>query len=129
MDITAKNLDGALIRWRDVHDEMQDETALLRQEVAEAQARLTEAEKPYRDELAIIGDGIKDVVATHIKGTWKGDGAEARYRKGARRVTYRWQTVDSVLGVLRDVLPETAVTLEGARKESLGKPSVSIVRV
>ena len=83
-----------------------------------------------RDQVnAIIEGEIIPAVSDHLQETWKHDGVEARYRKGARRVTYKWQTVDSVLGVLRDVLPETAITLEGARSESIGKPSVNVVRV
>ena len=129
MSSVITNLEISMNHWAMVYDEMQGETALLRDELAEAQARLTEAEKPYREALAAIEGEIIPAVSDHLQETWKHDGVEARYRKGARRVTYKWQTVDSVLGVLRDVLPETAITLEGARSESIGKPSVNVVRV
>ena len=117
-----------MANWKTAHDELEEASAPIKAEIDDLLFVLNEVKRPFAKRLMEIEDEIRPLAVAHAA-TFKAPGVEVRYRKGARRVSYKWQIVDSVLGVLRDVLPETALTLEGARKESTGKPSVSIVRV
>jgi hypothetical protein len=126
--MSGAGLVDLLAKWRETHDERAKAGALVRAKLELLQAELAEIEIPYDETLAELEQQIRPL-AEELGRTYQGDGVEVRYRVGARRVTYDWRRVDSLLGVLRDVLPETAVTLEGARKETVGKPSVRVVRV
>lgn len=97
------------------------EIATLQEERAEIaapyQERISELEAEIRERTLLLGESVR------------GEGVYVTYRKGAHRVTYDWRTVDSVAGVLKDVMPDTAKTLMDARKETTGNPSVSIREV
>lgn len=121
--------------WRETHDEMLLASDETRNVIADLQYRIDvqgdivqREEQPLRDKLTEIEAELKPMIIAHAA-TFKGNGVTAAFRKGAKRVTYKWQTVDAVRDVLRDVLPETATSLDGARKESIGKPSVTVKRV
>ena len=124
----AATVEEMMTTWRQVYDDMVDHCLPVKAQIQALQEELHDRESKFSGRLARMEHQIRQHVTAEGH-TVKSDGVEARYRKGARRVTYKWQTVDTVLGVLRDVLPDTAKTLEGARKESIGNPSVNIVRV
>jgi len=120
--------DDLLKLWRTAHDDMIAETAELRHQLETLQGQLSEMEAPYRNELKVIEEEIKPRAMT-----WGqrriAHGVEVSYRKGYDRVSYDSKRTDMVLGFLRDVLPDTAASLEAARKVSFVSPSVSIKAV
>ena len=128
MTTMTDTMSSLMANWKTAHDEMVIAAAPARENIQAAMAKLDAAQEPYIERISSLEAKIRPLALAHAA-TFKGDGVDVRYRKGAHRVSYKWQTVDSVLGVPRDVLPETALTLEGARKESTGSPSVKIVRV
>lgn len=121
-------LDELLENWRITHDDMHIVLQPYQSRLDLLNSTIARIAEPYRDALRELEAEIRPLITANAK-TYKGDGAEARYRKGARRVTYDWRYVDTVRDVLHDILPETALCLDSARKETTGEPSVSIVRV
>jgi hypothetical protein len=61
--------------------------------------------------------------------THSAEGVVASYRSGYERVSYDTSKVDAVLGVMRDIMPEAAKTLDGARKVKRVSPSVTVKAV
>ncbi len=122
------NLDELLKCWRTTRDEMIAESLVLQERIDQLQMQLAELQAPYRGALSALEAEIRAGVIA-LGSTYKSNSAEARFRKGSRRISYNWRQVDAVASMLRDVLPETADTLTAARKESVGKPSVTIVKV
>jgi len=121
-------MDELLREWRETHDEMEVACASVTARLNEIALELDAVRYPYVQVLTALEEKIVPQ-ALALGKSYKAHGAEVSYRKGTRRITYKWQIVDSVLGVLRDVLPETAETLTAARSESTGKPSVRISRM
>jgi len=114
--------------WRAAYNDMEIETWGLRQQVESLQARLANLENPYKERMAEIEAEIKTLALARADSV-KGYGVAVGYRSGYERVSYDSKVADSVLGTLRDVLPETARTLEGGRKSTFVAPSVSIKAV
>ena len=113
--------------WRVTLEHMDAVSHALVDEISRLQAELAAKQAPYLDAAAELEAEIYRLTLDAAT-SYKADGVQVNYRKGTRRVTYEWRTVDTVLGTLRDILPETAATLEDARKETIGKPSVSVKR-
>lgn len=111
--------------WRAAYDDMMIDTAEVREQLEELGVILNEIVAPYKERMAEIEEEIK-TLAIAIGGGTKAHGVVVGYRNGYQRVSYDSKQTDVVLGLLRDVLPETAVALDGARKASWVKPSVSI---
>ena len=106
--------------WRALYDEREEATAGL-------QAQLAQAVAPFATQMAELEAEIKPLMLAQAK-THKAPhlGVEASYRSGCERVSYDSGKTDAVLGVLRDIMPQTASTLESARKVSYVAPSVSV---
>lgn len=120
--------EALLARWRERYDSMQKTTAPLREQIDSLTAALKEKESPFRKEMGEIEGEIK--IRTLVRASsHKADGVQVLYRKSYQRVAYTVDTVDIVLGVLRDMLPETARMLEGARKVTSVSHSVTIKAV
>jgi len=117
--------EGILSQWRAVYDQKQEATAPIRAELETLNAGLAEVSAPFDAQLAELEAGIR-IYALSAGCGQKADGVEVAYRKGSTRVTYEWRQVDAVRNVLRDILPESAATLDAARKETTGEPSVSV---
>lgn len=113
-------LEELMAQWRKLYDERGTATEELQQQLAEAVA-------PFAEQMAELEAQIKSLMlaqaqtheAPHL-------GVKASYRKGYERVSYDRVRTDSVLGILRDIMPQTADVLEAARKISYVKPSVSV---
>lgn len=114
--------------WRAAYNDMEIDTWGLRQQLEALQARLANLENPYKERMKEIEDEIKSLALARAEGV-KAYGVAVSYRSGYQRVSYDSKVADSVLGTLRDVLPETAKTLEGGRKDTFVSPSVSIKAV
>ena len=128
MTTMTDTMSSLMANWKTAHDEMVIAAAPARENIQAAMAKLDAAQEPYIERISSLEAKIRPLALAHAA-TFKGDGVESRYRKGAYRVNYDWRAVDTVLGVLQDILPKTAETLEKARSSSTGKPSVKIVRV
>lgn len=111
--------------WRAAYDDMMIDTAEVRDQLLTLQAILQEVEQPYKERMAEIEGEIKPFALARAVGV-QAHGVVVSYRSGYERVSYDRNKADVVLGVLRDVLPETAKSLEGARKVSFVQPSVTI---
>lgn len=113
-------LEKLMEQWRKVYDEREKATADLQSQIAEAVA-------PFAEKMAELEAQIKPLMLAQAK-THKAShlGVEASYRTGYERVSYDSGKTDAVLGVLRDIMPQTASTLEAARKVSYVQPSVSV---
>ena len=119
-------MDRLLSQWRAIYDQKQTATAPIRAELETLNAGLAEVSAPFDAQLAELEADIR-AAALELGKTYKLPGCvEVAYRKGATRVTYEWKQVDAVRNVLRDILPESAATLDAARKETTGEPSVSV---
>ena len=114
--------------WRAAYDDMLVDTAEVRDQILTLQAILDKVEEPYKERMAEIEGEIKTFALARAESV-KAHGVAVSYRKGYERVSYDRNKTDVVLGVLRDVLPETAKSLEGARKSSLVQPSVTVKAV
>lgn len=118
--MSLPELEKLMESWRKLYDEREAATTDLQRQLAEAVA-------PFVEQMAELESQMKALVvpmATTCKAPHLG--VECSFRKGYTRVSYDSGKTDMVLGVLRDILPETAATLEGARKASTVAPSVSI---
>ena len=118
-------MDELLKEWRGHYDAMMEDTAELREQIK----RLSGIQREIAESYLLLMDDLED----HIKARalvkaegHKANGVKVGYRKGYERISYDAGTADGVLGVLRDVLPETAKTLERARKSTFVSPSVSV---
>ena len=116
-----------LTNWRKLYDEKQAATAELRAQLADLETELCNVSQPFDAQLTALEAEIR-TAALPLAKTYKAldIGVEVAYRKGSTRVTYKWQAVDQVRNVLRDILPETAASLDAARTETTGEPSVSV---
>ena len=123
-----EQIEGLMKDWRVAYNDMQMDTWGLRQQVEYLQAKLAYLENPYKERMAEIEGEIKALALARAEGV-KAYGVVVGYRSGYERVSYDHKTADAVLGTLRDVLPEAAKTLEGARKSTLVSPSVSVKAV
>jgi hypothetical protein len=121
-------MDHLLDRWTEIYDEMMEGSAHLRDLLDNVRQQLSALEEPYRVQLEAINAEIRPL-AEALGKTYATDTAKVSFRKGATRITYDWRKVDSVRDFLRDVLPETASSLEMARKESVSAPSINIERL
>jgi len=121
-------MDELLRDWRDCYDSMMEDTAELRGQFEVIHAAQREIEAPYEDRMKELEVQIR--ADTIVRGmSHSAEGVLVSYRKGYERVSYDSDKTDAVLGVLRDVLPETAKTMEGARKVSHVSPSVTVKAV
>ena len=118
-------MDQLLKEWRECHDDMVEDTAELRAQFDTLYAAQREIEIPYEQCMRELEVEIKAEALIQGKGH-KAKGVAVNYRKSYERVTYDSKQVDGTLGVLRDVLPETAKSLEAARKVSYVSPSVTV---
>ena len=114
--------------WRAAYDDMLVDTSEVRDQIATLQAVLSEVEAPYRERMKEIEEEIRGFALARAEGA-KANGVVVGYRNGYQRVSYNAKQTDMVLGMLRDVLPETAQSLEGARKVSFVQPSVTVKAV
>ena len=121
-------MDELLKEWRECRDAMMEDTAELREQFDMLYAIEREIATPYEQRLKELESEIKALALIQGKGH-KAEGVEVGYRKGYERVSYDAGKTDVVLGFLRDVLPESAKSLEGARKSSFVSPSVSVKAV
>ena len=128
MDEKQQPIYALLGDWQVAYDDLEKVGAPIKAKINDLLSDLSALQRPLEERLAIIEAEICPLAIARA-GTIKTPGVNVSYRKGATRVTYDWRTVDSVKSILQDVLPKTALTLEGARSQSTGKPSVSIVRV
>ena len=124
----ARALPQLMERWIQVNDRLESDLAPLLSQVKAIQDKAASIGGPARDELAELEALIAKEVAK-LGFTYKVSGAEARYRSGTRRITYDWRQVDAVAEVLEDVMPKAAARLGRARRESVGSPSVKVVRI
>ena len=111
--------------WRTEYDDMLVDTAEVREQLITLQNILAEIEEPYKGRMAEIEDEIKGFALVRAEGA-KAHGVAVTYRKGYERVSYDRKQTDVVLGLLRDIMPETAKALDTARKSSLVQPSVTV---
>jgi len=121
-------MDELLKEWRDCYDSMMEDTAELRGQFEVIHAAQREIEVPYEDRMKELEVQIK--MAGLARGvSHSAEGVLVSYRSGYDRVAYDASKVDAVVGVMRDVMPEAAKTLDGARKVSHVSPSVSVKAV
>lgn len=80
---------------------------------------------PFQKDRDIIQAEVKPLIIAEGK-TYKGQYGKVSFRKGATRITYDAKTVDVVLAMLKDTMPNLWQQLAGARKETTGEPSFSI---
>jgi len=118
-------MDELLKEWREVYDVLVALAGPIKQEISNLQEQLSVMCEPYENELDAIEGEIKEAALANGEST-KAHGVAVSYRSGYERVSYDPKQTDMILGMLRDVLPETAVALEGARKSSRVAPFVSI---
>ena len=120
-------MNDLLKQWRSVYDDKEAATAEIRAEIEALQNDLAEISVPFDAQLSAWEEAIREE-ALELAETYKAEdiGVVVSYRKGSTRITYDWRKVDSVRDFLRDVLPETAESLNQARKQTEGAPSVSI---
>ena len=118
-------MDELLKEWRECYDSMAEDTAELSAQISSLGESLVEIATPYRERMAELEVQIKTEALILGKGH-KAEGVAVSYRKGYERVSYDAKQTDVVLGFLRDVLPESAKSLEGARKSSFVSPSVNV---
>ena len=114
--------------WRAAYDDMLVDTSEVREQLITLQNILAEIEEPYKGRMAEIEGEIKGFALARAGGV-KAHGVAVTYRKGYERVSYDRKQTDVVLALLRDIMPETAKSLEGARKSSFVQPSVSVKAV
>jgi uncharacterized protein YijF (DUF1287 family) len=120
-------MEELLTKWRELYDLRASSTALIDAQIAELTSAKADIAAPFAKPLADIEAQIKQEALAVAKSV-KAAGVSVGYRRGYQRVSYNSDQVDAVLGVLRDVLPETANTLQGARVATMVAPSVSIKR-
>jgi len=118
-------MDELLKKWREQYDAMMEDTAELDDQIETLIKARNDIAEPYQERISELEREIK------AEALMMGEGAKAHsvnvgYRKGYERISYDAGRVDSVLGVLRDVAPETAKSLEAARKSSFVSPSVFV---
>ena len=118
-------MDELLKEWRHNYDSMTEDTVELRAQLDTLNAAYGDIVTPYKQRMSELEDEIKAQALIMGKGH-KAEGVTVNYRKGYERVSYDAEQTDVVLGFLRDVLPESAKSLEGARKSSFVSPSVSV---
>ena len=121
-------MDELLKKWRDAYDSKMEDTAEVRKQIDALSVIWDEISAPYHERMKELEKDIKAQALVMGEGR-KGDGVAVNYRKGYERVSYAWERVDTVRDVLRDVLPDTAKTLDSARKSSFVSPSVSVKAV
>lgn len=123
-----EQLNDLLDEWRatcDAHLAATRDIELQIQELVQAREEIGE---PFAAKMEVLEDAISALVIERGQSV-KHDGVTVAFRNGSRRVSYKWQSVDAVLSVLKAVLPDTAELLSQARTESVGSPSVRISRV
>ena len=118
-------MDELLKRWREQHDAMTEATAELAEQIDTLKEAMFAIAEPYKWEMARLEGEIKAEALMMGEGA-KAHGVNVGYRKGYERISYDAKQTDMVLGMLRDVLPETAKSLEVARKSSFVSPYVSV---
>ena len=114
-----------LERWRGVYDALNARTAEIDAQIEALRQERNKIAAPYEERLGDLCSEIREQALEGGAGE-TAYGVQVSYRSGYTRVSYDKNKVDAVLGVLKDVLPETASTLEKARRESEVAPSVSI---
>ena len=118
-------MDKLLKEWRADYDDMMEDTAELREQIDTLAAAKENIAIPYKIRMAELEVEIKAGALAQGKGH-KAEGVAVNYRRGYERVSYDSKQTNVVLGALRDMLPETANVLEGARKVSYVSPSVTV---
>ena len=118
-------MDELLKEWRECYDNMMLDTADLRAQTDTLYEMQRVVEAPYEQRMKELEVDIK-AAALGLGCSHTAHGAMVAYRSGYELVSYDSGKTDMVLGLLRDVLPETASVLDGARKVSFVKPSVSV---
>lgn len=124
-----ESFDGLLAKWRRVYEAMQENTAPLQHQIDGLLARLREMAEPYKEEMAALEEQIKPRALAWGKTYKEVKGVEVAYRSGYDRVSWDTGRVDTVLAMLRDLLPNMAESLQQARKVSYVAPSVTLKAV
>jgi predicted patatin/cPLA2 family phospholipase len=119
-------LDQLLLLWREQYDQMMAATANQRNKLESTQQRITELEQPYKIAMEALHDEIEPLVM--VKGATYNDlpNVRAEYRGGYWRTSYDTGKVDTVSGMLQDLLPSAAEQLQLARKQTPVSPKVTV---